>query len=134
MPKKKSSNALCLIFVWVALLLAYHCYESDNRSSESHSCSSHSRIIAVMNRIYCDYFGARHLIGDDYTAILLLYTTVSDDFPTVELRFFFNRVFTKNIKNATKLTSSQWSMLCLTPLMVTSNHFSYKNQLKKTKE
>ena len=41
-----------------------------------------------MSRIYCDYFGARHLIGDDYTAILLLLTTVSDDFPTVALRFF----------------------------------------------
>ena len=47
-----------------------------------------SRIIAVMSRIYCDYFGARHLIGDDFTAILLLLTTVSDDFPTVALRFF----------------------------------------------
>ena len=41
-----------------------------------------------MSRIYCDYFGPRHLIGDDYTAILLLLTTVSDDFPTVALRFF----------------------------------------------
>ena len=41
-----------------------------------------------MSRIYCDYFGARHLIGDDYTAILLLYTMVSDDFPTVALRYF----------------------------------------------
>ena len=35
-----------------------------------------------MSRIYCNYFGARHLIGDDYTAILLLHTTVSDDFST----------------------------------------------------
>ena len=41
-----------------------------------------------MSRIYCDYFGARHLIGVDYTAILLLLTTVSDDFPVVVLRFF----------------------------------------------
>ena len=41
-----------------------------------------------MSRIYCNYFGARHLIGDDYTAILLLLTTVSDDFATVALRFF----------------------------------------------
>ena len=41
-----------------------------------------------MSHIYCDYCGARHLIGDDYTAILLLLTTVSDDFPTVALRFF----------------------------------------------
>ena len=40
-----------------------------------------------MSRIYCDYFGARHLIGDDYTAILLLLSTVYDDFPTVALRF-----------------------------------------------
>ena len=46
------------------------------------------RKIAVMSRIYCYYFGARHLIGDDYTAILLLLPTVSDDFPTVALRFF----------------------------------------------
>ena len=46
------------------------------------------KIIAVMSRIYCDYFGARHLIGDDYTAILLLLTTVSDDFPTIALQFF----------------------------------------------
>ena len=47
-----------------------------------------SQCTAVMSGIYCDYFGARHLIGDDHTAILLLLTTVSDDFPTVVLRFF----------------------------------------------
>ena len=55
----------------------------------SRTATAHRRIIAVMSRIYCDYFGARHLIGDDYTAILLLYTTIFDDFPTViALRFF----------------------------------------------
>ena len=54
----------------------------------SRKIAVHRRKIAVMSRIYCDYFGARHLIGDDYTAILLLLTTVSDDFPTVALRFF----------------------------------------------
>ena len=41
-----------------------------------------------MSRTHCNYIGARHLIGDDYTVILLLLTTVSDDFPTVALRFF----------------------------------------------
>ena len=46
------------------------------------------RVIAVMSSIYCDYFGACQLIGDDYTAILLLHTMVSDDFPTEALRFF----------------------------------------------
>ena len=55
----------------------------------SRTTAVNRRIIAVMSRIYCDYFGARHLIDDDYTAILLLLTTVSDDFPTVALRFFF---------------------------------------------
>ena len=54
----------------------------------SRTAAAHRRIIAVMSRIYCDYFGLRHLIGDDYTAILLLLTTVSDDFTTVALRFF----------------------------------------------
>ena len=54
----------------------------------SRTAAAHRSIIAVMSRIYCEYFGARHLIGDDYTAILLLYTTVSDDFPTVPLRLF----------------------------------------------
>ena len=57
----------------------------------SRKIAVHGRKIAVMNRIYCDYFGARHLIDDDYAAILLLLPTVSDDFPTVALRFF-NRV------------------------------------------
>ena len=51
----------------------------------SRKIAVHRRKIAVMSRIYCDYFGARHLIGDDYTAILLLLTTVSE---TVALRFF----------------------------------------------
>ena len=54
----------------------------------SRKIAVHRRKIAVMSRIYCDYFGALHLIGDDYTATLLLLTTVSDDFPTVAQRFF----------------------------------------------
>ena len=40
-----------------------------------------------MSGIYSDYIGARHLIGDDYTEILLLHTAVSNDFPTVALWF-----------------------------------------------
>ena len=51
----------------------------------SRKTAVHRRIIAIMSRIYCDYFGARYLIGDDYTAILLLYTTVFNDFSTVAL-------------------------------------------------
>ena len=54
----------------------------------SRTAAVHRKKIAVMSHIYCDYFGARHLIGDDFTAILPLLTTVSDDFPTVALRFF----------------------------------------------
>ena len=48
----------------------------------SRTAAVHRRIIAVISSIYSDYFGARHLIGDDYTAILLLLTTVFHDFPT----------------------------------------------------
>ena len=40
----------------------------------SRTAAAHTVIdnIAALSRICCDYFGARHLIGDDYTAILLL--------------------------------------------------------------
>ena len=70
----------------------------------------HRRKIAVMSRIYCDNFGARHLIGDDYTEILLLLTTVSDDFPTVALRFFLIGSLLKKIARhiAVYRCFSQW--------------------------
>ena len=37
----------------------------------SRIAAAHRRIIAVMSRIYWDYFGARHLTGDGYIAIYI---------------------------------------------------------------
>ena len=62
----------------------------------SRTAEVNRQLIAVMSRIYCDYFGAHHLIDDDYTAILLLYTTVSNDFRLKHCDFF-NRVGGKRI-------------------------------------
>ena len=72
----------------------------------SRTAAAHSRIIAVMSRIYCDYFGARHFIGDDFTAILLLHTTVSDDFPSVALGMFLNRVGPITVTKHTNVEST----------------------------
>ena len=62
-----------------------------------------------MSRNYCDYFGARHLIGGDYTAILLLLTTVSDDFPTVALRFSLIGLAIVVVSNYDNAYATKWS-------------------------
>ena len=58
----------------------------------SRTAAVNRRKIAVKSRIYCDYFGARHLIGDDYTAILLLLRNGFRRFSDCSTAIFFNRV------------------------------------------
>ena len=63
-------------------LLCTSSYESVGQPSRMSSIIAGiplfmSRIIAVMSSIYCNYFGARHLICDDYTAI---FTTLHNGF------------------------------------------------------